>query len=178
MNSRPQHITYVAPLGPDCFAADAALCPAYDMSSLCGGGEPGGNASRPVDCRSRSRDRYDWRGDSRSHSRGRSSAAGPEAGAPSSAVEESSADNAIAHPEDAAYICGVTAMPPPPAPPEGPPTFEALMRAVAAGNPHWVAEAQSALSKVDREASLGLHDRSGFRQWLRAEIILWLPKDT
>ena len=65
--------------------------------------------------------------------------------------------------------------PPRPRPPEGPPTFLAMMVAVAAGNPHWVAEAQAVLSKKDHG---GLGDRSGFRQWLYAEITLWLPKDT
>ena len=46
------------------------------------------------------------------------------------------------------------------------------MKAVAAGNPRYVAEAHMVLSKKDHEV---LGDSSGFRQWLREEIILWLP---
>ena len=57
MNSRPQRITYVARFGPHCSFADAALCPAYDMSHLRGGGAPFGNASR-ADSRPRSRGRH------------------------------------------------------------------------------------------------------------------------
>ena len=60
-------------------------------------------------------------------------------------------------------------------PPEGPPTFLAIMKAVAAGNPRYVAEAHMVLSKKDHEV---LGDSSGFRQWLREEVTLWLPKDT
>ena len=62
-----------------------------------------------------------------------------------------------------------------PAPPEGPPTFRALVTAVAAGNPRWVAAAHRVLSKKDHEV---LGDSSGYRQWLQAEVTLWLPNDT